>query len=85
MAPWGVAAIEAVTEMVKALGNAATTIKSIDAKGHQLMLPLLSEPLNDVDVLTREVLMNEKDSHLGSEALQRFSLVLKLTQQQLKV
>ena len=62
MAPWGVAAIEAVTEMVKALGNAATTIKSIDAKGHQLVLPLQSKPLNDVDVLTRNCLLYTSDA-----------------------
>ena len=49
--------------MVEALGNATATIKSIDAKGHQLVLPLLGQTLNDVDVLPGEVLMNEKDSH----------------------
>ena len=59
----GVASIEAVTEMVEALWNATTTIKVIDAKGHQLVLPLLGQTLNDVDVLPWEVLMNEKDSH----------------------
>ena len=58
----GIATIQAVTEMIKTLGNATTTIKCIDAKGHQLVLPLLSQTLNDVDVLPREVLMNEKDS-----------------------
>ena len=63
MHPLGVATIKAVTEMVEALGNATATIKSIDAKGHQLVLPLLGQTLNDVDVLPGEVLMNEKDSH----------------------
>ena len=58
-----VAAIEAVTEMVEALWNATTTIKVIDAKGHQLVLPLLGQTLNDVDVLPWEVLMNEENSH----------------------
>ena len=59
----GVATIKAVTEVVEALGDPTPAIQSIDAQGHQLVLPLLSQALNDVDVLPWEVLMNEKDSH----------------------
>ena len=63
MNPFCVSTIEAVSEMVKALGNAAIAIESVDTKGHHLVLPLLGQTLNDVDVLPRKVLMNEKDSH----------------------
>ena len=63
MDPLGVATIEAITEMVEALGHATTSIQRIDSQGHQLMLALSSQPLNDVNVLTRKVLMNEKDPH----------------------
>jgi hypothetical protein len=63
MDPWSVAAIEAVAEMIEALRHATPPIQSIDAKGHQLVLPLLGQTPNDVDVLAGEVLMNEKDSH----------------------
>ena len=63
MDPWSVAAIEAVAEMIETLGHATPPIQSIDPQGHQLMLALLGQPLNDVNVLTRKVLMNEKDSH----------------------
>ena len=59
----GVAAIKAVTEMLEALGDATPAIQSIDAQGHQLVLPLLSQALNDVDVLPWKVLMNEENSH----------------------
>ena len=59
----GVAAFEAVAEMVKAVGNATPTIQSIDAQGHHLVLALLSQALNDVDVLPWKVLMNEENSH----------------------
>ena len=59
----GVAAIEALTEMVEALGHATPTIQSIDAQSHHLVLALLGQALNDVDVLPRKVLMNEKDPH----------------------
>ena len=63
MDPWSVAAIEAVTEIIESLGHATPPIQSIDPQGHQLMLALLGQPLNYVNVLTRKVLMNEKDSH----------------------
>jgi hypothetical protein len=63
MDPIGVAAIKAVTEVVEALGDATPAIQSIDAQGHQLVLPLLSQALNDVDVLPWKVLMNEENSH----------------------
>ena len=59
----GVATIEAITEMVEALGHATTPIQRINPQGHQLVLALLGQALNDVDVLTRKVLMNEKDPH----------------------
>tara|TARA_B000000565_G_scaffold141356_1_gene106909 strand:+ start:348 stop:539 length:192 start_codon:yes stop_codon:yes gene_type:complete len=59
----GIAALKAVTEMLEALGHTPPTIKSIDAQGNQLMLALLGQPLNDMNVLTRKVLMNEKDPH----------------------
>ena len=49
--------------MLEALGHAPPTIKSIDAQSNQLMLALLGQPLNDMNVLTRKVLMNEKDPH----------------------
>ena len=49
--------------MLEALGHAPPTIKSIDAQSDQLMLALLGQPLNDMNVLTRKVLMNEKDPH----------------------
>ena len=47
------------------------------------MLPVLGQA-NDVEVLPWKVLMNEENSH-ASETLQRFRLVLKLSEQQLKV
>ena len=59
----GVAAIKAVAEMIEALRNATPPIQRINPQGHQLMLALLGQPLNDVNVLTRKVLMNEKDPH----------------------
>ena len=59
----GVAAIEAIAEVVEAFRNTTTSIKIIDSQGHQLMLALLRQPLNDMNVLTRKVLMNEKDPH----------------------
>ena len=63
MDPRSVAAIEAVAEMIEALRHATPLIQRIDPQGHQLMLALLGQPLNDVNVLTRKVLMNEKDPH----------------------
>ena len=63
MDTFGVAAIKAVTEVVEALGDPTPAIQRIDAQGHQLVLPLLSQALNDVDVLPWKVLMNEKDPH----------------------
>ena len=49
--------------MIEALRHATPPIQRIDPQGHQLMLALLGQPLNDVNVLTRKVLMNEKDPH----------------------
>ena len=63
MNPWSVAAIEAVAVVIKALRHATPAIQRIYPQGHQLMLALLGQPLNDVNVLTRKVLMNEKDPH----------------------
>ena len=60
---WGVAAIEAVAEMAETFGHATTPIQRINPQGHQLVLTLLGQALNDVDVLPREVLMNEKNPH----------------------
>ena len=63
MDPLGVTASEFVAEMGQAFWHATPAIQSIDPKGHQLVLPLLSQALNDVDVLTWKVLMNEKNPH----------------------
>ena len=63
VAPWCVAAIEAIAEMIEALGNATTPIQGINPQGYQLMLALLRKALNDMDVLPWEVLMNEEDPH----------------------
>ena len=49
--------------MVEALGNATPPVQGIDAQGHQLMLPMLGQALNDVDVLPWKILMNEENSH----------------------
>ena len=65
----GVAAIEAVTEVVEALGNATRLFKGIDAQGHQLVLTLLGQALNDVDVLARKVLMNKENAHRLRDAV----------------
>ena len=61
--PLGVSAIEAVTKMAEALGHSTLPIQRMNAKGHQLMLPLLCQTLNDMDVLPWEVLMNEENPH----------------------
>ena len=58
----GITASKFVAEMVQAFGHATPAIQSIDAKGHQLVLPLLGQALNDVDVLPRKILMNEKQN-----------------------
>ena len=58
-----IAAIEAVTKVVEALWNSAPAIQLINAQCHQVVLPLLGQPPNDVDVLPGEVLMNEKNPH----------------------
>ena len=84
MYPLGVTASEFVAEMGQAFWHATPAIQSIDPKGHQLVLPLLSQALNDVDILTWKVLMNEKNPH-ESETLKRFRLVLKFSQQKLQV
>ena len=63
MDTWSVAASEAIAEMIEAFRHATPSIQRINPQGHQLMLALLSQPLNDVNVLTRKVLMNEKDPH----------------------
>ena len=63
MDPWSVAAIEAVAVVIKALRHATPAIQRIYPQGHQLMLALLGQPLNDMYVLTRKILMNEKDPH----------------------
>ena len=49
--------------MGEALGHATPAIQRIDTEGHQLVLPLLGQALNDVDVLPWKVLMNEEDPH----------------------
>ena len=58
-----VAAIKAITDMGEALGHATPTIQRIDTEGHQLVLPMLGQALNDMDVLPWKVLMNEEDPH----------------------
>ena len=63
MDTWSVAASEAIAEMIEAFRHATPSIQRINPQGRQLMLALLSQPLNDVNVLTRKVLMNEKDPH----------------------
>jgi len=63
MNPFGVAAIQAVAEMIQAVRNATAAIERIDSKSHQLVLPLLRQTPNDVDVLTRKILMDEKNPH----------------------
>tara|TARA_Y100001954_G_scaffold153526_1_gene163339 strand:+ start:258 stop:578 length:321 start_codon:yes stop_codon:yes gene_type:complete len=49
--------------MLEALRHATPAIQRIDPQGHQLMLALLGQPLNEMYVLTRKILMNEKDPH----------------------
>ena len=58
MDPWSIAAIEAVAEIVEALWHVTPPIQRLDPQSHHLMLALLGQPLNDVDVLTRKILMN---------------------------
>ena len=49
--------------MIEAFGHATTPIQRINPQGHQLVMALVGQALNDVDVLPRKVLMNEKDPH----------------------
>ena len=59
----GVAAVQAVAEMIQAVGNATAAIEMIDPKSDQLVLPLLRQAPDDVDVLSRKILMDEKNPH----------------------
>ena len=59
----GIATIKAITEMVEALRNATPSFESINSQGHQLVLPVLGQALNDVEVLPWKILMNEENSH----------------------
>ena len=59
----GVAAVQAVAEMIQAVRNATAAIEMIDPKSDQLVLPLLRQAPNDVDVLARKILMDEKNPH----------------------
>ena len=59
----GVATIQAVTKMLQGLGDATAPVEFIDPKGNHLVLPLLRQALNDVGVLTGEILVDKKDSH----------------------
>ena len=49
--------------MLQGFWNATVPIEFIDSKSHQLVLPLLRQTPNDVDVLARKILMDEKNSH----------------------
>ena len=63
MKPLGVSAIEAVTKIIKTLGDSTRAVQLINAKCHQVMLPLLGQALDNVDVLPWKILMNEKNPH----------------------
>ena len=61
--PLGVATIEVVPEMVQRLRQRPAAIESVNPQGHQLVLTLLSQALNDVKVLAGKVLMDKEDLH----------------------
>ena len=63
MHPLGVAAIEAIPEIIQRLRQRPVAIQIVNAEGNQLVLALLGQPLNDVNVLTREVLVNKQNPH----------------------
>ena len=61
-------------------------VQRLNPEGNNLMASLLRKFLNNMNVLTRKVLMNKENLHLiPSEALQRFCLVLEFAQQQLQI
>ena len=49
------------------------------------MASVVGQSLNDVEVLTWKILMNEQDAHGVSEPLQRLGFVLEFTKQQLQI
>ena len=66
--------------------NRTTVVHRLNAESNNLMTSLLREFLNDMNVLTRKVLMNKKNPHLiPSEALKRFCFVLEFTKKQLQI
>ena len=68
------------------VGNRPTGVHRLNAESDNLMTSLLRQFLNDMDVLTRKVLMNKKNSHLiPSKALKRFCFVLEFTKKQLQI
>ena len=59
----GVALGDWITKVMQRLRQRPTGIQRINPQGHQLMTTLARQTLNDMDVLTGEVLVNEKDFH----------------------
>jgi len=51
--------------------NRTTGVHGLNPESNNLMTSLLSQFLNDMNVLTRKVLMNEKNPHLISSDQRR--------------
>ena len=86
MRVFSIAALQWITKIMNRIGDHATGIHRLDSESDNLMATLSCKPLNDMNVLTRKVLMNKKNSHLiPSEALKRFRLVLEFAEQQLQI
>ena len=61
-------------------------VQRLNPEGNNLMASLLRKFLNNMNVLTRKVLMNKENLHLiPSEALKRFCFVLEFAKKQLQI
>ena len=83
---FSVTPLQWIAEVMNRVRNRPTGVHRLNPESNNLMASLLRQFLNDMDVLTRKVLMNKKNSHLiPSEALKRFRLVLEFAEQQLQI
>ena len=59
----GVTTLEVISKIFYFLRKPTPTVQGVKTQGQQLMLPILSETLNDVSILSGKVLVDEENLH----------------------
>ena len=59
----GITTPKVILKIFDSLRNSTPTIPGVNTQGQQLMLPILSETLNNVYILSGKILVNEENLH----------------------